>query len=341
MSQNIMKKEEEKTFPELSYEEIRYISWTNNYEDNSKKGRIGGKKTIKEPEKEEIKESEKKKDIKEDSVESIRKGIEDNEIDPNKTRARNVYENLVNILFQRGGGSKSKTQDDSHKHERAVIEYFKNLEFLESITSIKKGKNTIWYFNDRVISVTHINKAIKNHKRQCQNIEKFKDGLLVIWQIRGSQNHPDCTLLHVIENIIKIFPIECKLCSGLIKWNDNIPNLKYYFYHVINSNTNNRCIFPSGHQAVIHPVIINAYDVYEKELKELYNRHKKIFTELETKKDEFGNIINLQGFSVYPRKNFTQKVRNDLENDYTEYSEEIKSRWKKEFVERFAEFLSK
>jgi hypothetical protein len=340
MSQNVMKEEEiqQLIFAGLSYEEIRYISWINNYEDNSKKGRIGGKKTIKEPEKEEIKESEKKKGIIEDPVESIRKVFQDTEIDTDKSYARFIYNGLVDIPFQRGSGKKSKTQDDSYKHERSVIDYFKKLGFFESL---KKNEEDIWYYNDRVISVTDINNAIKNYKKSCQNKLKLSDGKYVIWQIRGTQNHPDCILLHVIGNMIKIFPIECKLCSGIIKWNDSIPKEKYYFYHIINSNTKRKCIFPSGHSTIIHPVVLHTYDMYVKEVKELNNKYKTKFKDLETTEDKDGNLINPQGFGAYPRKNFTQKKKKDLKYDYTEYPEEIKSQWKKEFVERFAEFLSK
>ena len=273
------------------------------------------------------------------SVESIRKGFQDNEIDPNKTRSRRVYDNLVNISFQRGGGDKSQTQKDSNRHERAVIEYFKELGFLESITSKKINGKKNWYYKERKTSVTHINKAIRDTKYECENIEEIEDGLHIVWQIRGTQDNPDCTLLNVIGNIIKIFPIECKLCSGLIKWNDNIPSKPYFWYHVINSETNNRCIFPGGNKYVIHPVIVKSYDEYKKELKEFSNKWKKNFKDLETETDEDGNTINSQGFSVYPRKNYTQAQRKDLNYDYTEYSEEIKSEWKKEFVEDFTEFL--
>ena len=50
-----------------------------------------------------------------------------------------VYEQLENINFIRGDGPKNETQKDSFKHERLIIEFFENLEFLESIQSLKKS----------------------------------------------------------------------------------------------------------------------------------------------------------------------------------------------------------
>ena len=257
--------------------------------------------------------------------------------------AHSVYDQLVNINFIRGDGPKNETQKDSFKHERLVIEYFKNseaLEFVESIESLKKDKKTTWTYNNREISVTHINNDIKTDTNHCTNESRLHDGKHIVWQIRGSQSPPDCTLLNVKDNVIKIFPIECKLCSGLIKWNDNIPSNKNIFYHVINSDTNKKCLLPGGNKHVIHPVIVDDFEEYSKAIAELNSKWSTKFRERETEKDDCGNFINPQGFSVYPRKNFTQKQRKDLNYDYTEYPEIIKKEWRQEFVERFVEFIS-
>jgi uncharacterized protein with von Willebrand factor type A (vWA) domain len=247
-----------------------------------------------------------------------------------------LYNNLIHIKYNRQNIIKSETQKCSNIHERLVIDLFKGHHFNE----IVKNDNNQWIYNNQILKLKNINKSIKNNLNVCDNecYNNLDEGKYVIWQIAGSQSPPDCTLLNILDNQIKIFTIECKSCSGKIMWNDNIPRSNNSFYHIINNNTNKTALFQGGNKHVIHPETVSLVLEYENELKLLKNKYKQKFEALMIEKDNEGNIKNNQGISVYPRKNFIQNSKKNLKYDYTEYSDNIKNEWKNIFISEFKNF---
>jgi len=122
-------------------------------------------------------------------------------------------------------------------------------------------------------------------------------------------------------------------------WNDNIPVHNYYFYYVVNRNTKKTALFPSGDEYIISHEVKECYKNYKKEITELKNKYQNMFTMMETSKDNNGNLINPQGYSVYPRVNYCQKIKKKLQYDFTEYPCLIKMEWRKKFVGCFDSFM--
>ena len=246
----------------------------------------------------------------------------------------NIYDQLTTIVYDISNIAKNQTQKYSSIHEKIVIDFF----IEEGYNEIEKNIGNCWIINNKIFSLKNINKAIINELVSTDNIYNLPKGKYVVNQIGGSQKPPDATLLNVFENKINIFAIECKSCSGLIKWNDNLPKKSNIFYHVINTLTKKTTLFPGKNRFVIHSETIKLISEYELELIALRNKFKEKFETQMTELDDTGTIINNQGINVYPRKNFIQTRRKNINYDYTEYSNDIKKEWKTIFENDFKKF---
>ena len=232
--------------------------------------------------------------------------------------------NKSNIVLKKQIESQ-ETQLNAKNHERSLINYMVNTMNCIEI----KRKGDWWYdprfeFKKNSFHKNIINTVLEEKKLECKNTTNLNDGLYVFHQPRGSQNHPDCLVIHVIGESLKLFAIECKSFTTRIMWNDSYPGDSFYFYYVTNTKSGESVIFPGG----------IGEGVITKQENDLLIKEQRLVKSIRAQM-KLSSIDRPNGWSAYPRYNFTQT------GDFTLRPSTTKAKWKKIFCKKFNQFISK
>lgn len=252
-----------------------------------------------------------------------------------------LYDTICSISLSSElyGKNKSETQNRAKIHERSLMECLKKN--TKCVEIERKGRTDWWYVkkngynNTTRFDIKDLKKAIKEKKLECKNTTPLKDGIYIFHQPRGSQSHPDCLLVRVIGDHMKLFPIECKSFTTKIMWNDSYP-IPYYFYYATNKQSCKSVLFQGGvGEGVLTQQEYALLQENERLVKSIRKKISKMCSKLSSKERR-------NGWGAYPRFNFTQNPnkKNGVICDVTLVSPEIKQQWKNKFCTRMVEFLS-